>query len=195
MLLVLLGIGVTAGGSSGLPFDRARISRYSVDGLPRSIAIRQGQDVWLGYDLERARVFKVWQVPAGTDGLESAGFTTRSRGTTWYEDGSAEGWRLQTAQGALPLDVRYLGCSQREDCFELRWELRHESHAFTLSERVFLHNPTAGRVVREMKVEGLPADTALLPPPAGLKAWRLSLADGRVATVLTNERRYQCTLP
>src|SRR5687768_17008447 len=48
-----------------LPFDRDLINRYSVDGRPRSIAIRQGRDVWLGYDLEQAKLFKIWRAISG----------------------------------------------------------------------------------------------------------------------------------
>ncbi len=72
-----------------LPFDREIINRYSLDNLPRSLSIRQGQDVWLGYDLQRATLRKVWQATEGKPGLITAGFTTRSAGTTWFEDRSA----------------------------------------------------------------------------------------------------------
>jgi hypothetical protein len=32
-----------------LPFDREVINRYSLDHLPRSLSIRQGSEVWLGF--------------------------------------------------------------------------------------------------------------------------------------------------
>src|SRR5690606_23938027 len=97
-----------------LPFDRAQINRYSLDHLPRSISIRQGDDVWLGYDLQRAKLYKAWQAPEHQPGLKANGFVMRSVGRTLFEDKSNETWRLMRDGHIEPLTVRYLGCSQRE---------------------------------------------------------------------------------
>jgi hypothetical protein len=158
-----------------LPFDRKQISRYSLDHLPRSLSILQGTDVWLGYDLERAKVYKVWRAPAGKPGLVSSGFVTKSTGQTWFEDVSGDTWELQRAGTTRPLTVRYLGCTQREDSFELTWELRHGSDLLTLHERVPRSAPSdAERIQRELRVENLTADEILLPPPAGRDRWAIT---------------------
>src|SRR5688572_22514829 len=83
--------GVTANTDPSLPFDRQVINRYSLNGRPRSLSLRQGEDVWLGYDLEQAKPFKVWQAPAGKPGLSMRGFVARSEGVTWFEDATSEG--------------------------------------------------------------------------------------------------------
>ncbi len=54
-----------------LPFSRDIINRYSLDHLPRSLSIRQGADVWFGYDLERAKLYKLWRATANCSGWKS----------------------------------------------------------------------------------------------------------------------------
>src|SRR6056297_4314349 len=81
--------------SRELPFDRQRINRYSLDHLPRSISIRQGEDTWLGYDLQRAKLYKLWRTPEGEVGLKQSGFVMRSVGVTTFADKSNETWKLQ----------------------------------------------------------------------------------------------------
>jgi hypothetical protein len=158
-----------------LPFAPDVISRLSLDGKPRSLAIRQGPDVWLGYDLPRAAVLKAWRAPPGKPGLVKSGFTTRSTGTTWFEDPSDADWVLQRGAASVPLAVRYLGCSQRKDHIELRWELRHDTGAVQLFERVPLDAaPAVDRVVRELRVEGLSPGESLLPPSTLRKAWKIT---------------------
>jgi hypothetical protein len=195
-LLVALLIAPLAGAES-VPFDREAINRYSLDNLPRSLSIRQGQDVWLGYDLERATLRKVWQAPAGKPGLVTSGFTVRSIGTAWFEDQSAEKWKLRREGKAVPLSVRYVGCSQREDRFELSWELRHAGGVLKLLERIpIAPEPASGRVTRALRVDGLAPDEALLLPfPAG-EAWKLIDTKGdRSAPNLTGAGWHQLILP
>lgn len=176
-----------------LPFDRARINRYSLDGLPRSISIRQGQDIWLGYDLERATLQKVWRAPSGKPGL-SEGFTTRSLGTSLFEDKTDDAWKLQTKKQTLPLKIRYLGCSQREKYFELSWELQHGSRKFRLYERIpILNNNDETEATRSMRTEGLNAGEALLFPNSAGKAWRNS--EGKLARSLAGKQWNQIHLP
>lgn len=162
-----------------LPFDREIINRYSLDNLPRSLSIRQGQDVWLGYDLQRATLRKVWLAAEGKPGLITTGFTTRSAGTPWFEDRSAEKWQLLRAGKPVPLTVRYLGCSHREDRIELSWELRHADGVLHLIEQIPLAAaPTADRVIRELRVDSLaPEETLLLPLPAR-EVWKLKSNGG-----------------
>lgn len=179
--------------SRALLFDRARINRYSLDGLPRSISIRQGQDIWLGYDLERATLRKVWRAPFGKPGLTS-GFTTRSLGTTLFEDKTQESWTLHTEQQDLPLKVRYLGCSQGEGYFELSWELRHESRKFVLHERISISKDSdAIKASRILRVKGLRSGDSLLLPNSAGEAWRR--AENISASSLTDEQWNLIYLP
>ncbi|MFK5923676.1 MAG: hypothetical protein QM496_15965 [Verrucomicrobiota bacterium] len=176
-----------------LPFDRARINRYSLDGLPRSISIRQGQDIWLGYDLERATLQKVWRAPSGKPGL-SEGFTTRSLGTTLFEDKTDDAWKLQTRKQTLPLKIRYLGCSQREKYFELSWELQHESHKFVLLERISISKASdAIKASRILRVKGLNSGDSLLLPNSAGEAWHSS--ENNSARSLTDEQWHLIYLP
>lgn len=183
-------------GEPALPFDRAVINRYSLDHLPRSLSIRQGANVWLGYDLERATVFKAWQAPPGQPGLATAGFVTRSVGAVWFEDSSDAAWRIQRQGKMVPLAIRYLGCSQRADHFALSWELRHEGGALKLHERVpMAAAPATERVVRELRVESLAAGEVLLPPAANDNSWKLTTHAGSPATALTGPEWHRLTLP
>ena len=179
-----------------LPFAPEIISRLSLDGKPRSLSIRQGTDVWLGYDLERATILKTWRAPAGKPGLIKSGFTTRSTGTTWFEDASAAPWELRRGTLTVPLSVRYLGCSQRKDHVELRWELRHDTGAVQLFERVPLATaPTADRVVRDLRVEGLGPNEILLLPSSARQDWKLTVDQNSVASCLRGTQRHRLTLP
>jgi len=179
-----------------LPFDREVINRYSLDRIPRSLSIRQGKDVWLGYDLERARLYKVWQAPAGKPGLMATGFTARSMGTTWFENRSGETWELQRLGKTVPLTIRYLGCSQRETYFELTWELRHDTGFVKLLERIpRLAAPAVGRAVRELRVESLGAGEALLLSPPARKEWKLVSDGGPALRALTGTSWHRVTLP
>ncbi|TLD68163.1 hypothetical protein FEM03_24120 [Phragmitibacter flavus] len=148
-----------------LPFDPETISRLSLDGKPRSLAIRQGDNTWLGYDLERATIFRTWQAPKGKSGLIKKDFTTKSTGTSWFKDDSDTPWKLQRGDSTLPLQIRYLGCSHRQDHIELRWELRHDTHIINLHERIPLAAaPASDRVLRELRATPLAANESLLPP-------------------------------
>lgn len=179
--------------TDGLPFDRERINRYSLDHLPRSISIRQGDDVWLGYDLPRATIYKVWRAPAGEAGLKQTGFVMRSVGNTLYEDRSDEPWKLRRSGETVLLAIRYLGCSQRRGYFELRWELSHDADIVTLRERV---PKTAGNetaVTREVQVDSLPPKAQLLFPLPAQRRWNLMTADGRPASSLGDSQWYRLT--
>jgi hypothetical protein len=181
------------GPAKGLPFDRELINRYSFDGLPRSISIRQGADIWLGYDLERATPRKVWRAPQGKPGL-TGGLTTRSVGTALFEDKSDDGWKLQSGERSLPLMIRYLGCTQREGHFEVSWELRHESRKFRLRERVSISDAGNGvEASRELQAEGLRTGESLTLPEAAGQAWRTS--DGKLAKSLAGDKWSRISLP
>ncbi|MDP1587767.1 MAG: hypothetical protein Q8M07_08505 [Prosthecobacter sp.] len=179
-----------------LPFDPNVISRLSLDGKPRSLAIRQGAEVWLGYDLERATVFKTWQAPVGKPGLIKAGFATRSAGEAWFTDQTDDGWQLRRDGQTLPVKVRYLGCSHPEKHIELTWELQHDAAALKLHERIPLAAaPVADRVVRELRVESLAEGEELLPPAAMRKAWKITNESKATATSLTGTAPHRFTLP
>lgn len=194
ILLALLMARLT--GAEDLPFDRGIINRYSLDKLPRSLSIRQGAEVWLGYDLERATVFKTWQAPAGKPGLIQSGFVTRSAGKVSFEDTSDQTWTLQRAGNTVPLTIRYLGCSQRETYFELSWELRHDKGVVTLRNRIpMAAAPAAGQVGLEIRAESLAADEGLLLAEPVQKAWKFTLRDGQAASALTGNDWHNLTLP
>ena len=173
-LLAFVVVAVAAMASPPLPFERAAINRYSVDGIPRSLSIRQGADVWLAYDLERASVFKVWQARPGQPGLVASDFTVKASGTVWFHDRTASAWELVRDGLPVPLKIRYLGCTQRADAFELSWELRHDSGALVLHERVPRAALAAGeRVRRELRAEPLAGGEVLRPPGSVREAWRV----------------------
>ena len=170
-------IGTPASGLDPLlPFDRTVINRYSLDEIPRSLSIRQGNDMWFGYDLERGALRKVWQAPAGKPGVMTINFVTRSVGATWFEDKSGETWQLQRQGKTVPLTLRYRGCTQREKHFELTWELQHDTGTLKLSERISRTGAAAGagRAVREVRVENLAPGEALLLPRAAQAKWQSS---------------------
>lgn len=174
-----------------LPFDRQRINRYSLDHLPRSISIRQGQSVWLGYDLQRAKLYKVWRAPDGEVGLKPSGFVMRSVGSATFEDKSDATWTLRRGGKTQSLSVRYRGCSERASHFELRWELSLDADVMTLRERVPITAETP--VTREIQVAALPADSQLLLPPAAQQGWNLMNAEGTPAASLTDAQWYRLT--
>ena len=189
--------GQRAGGASesdGLPFHRDAISRYSLDDLPRSLSIRYGKDVWLGYDLERATVCKVWRAPLGKAGLIASGFVTRSSGTALFEDKSREPWQLRQGGVIAPLSTRYLGCSQRPGYFELSWELRHDSRVLLLAERVPMAVQPGVGVAREVQVQGLRPEEALLPPPRARAAWKLTHRGAESPPAIEGNEWYRLTL-
>lgn len=177
-----------------LPFERETICRLSLDGKPRSLSIRQGADVWLGYDLERATVFKAWKARVGKPGLIRTEFVTQSAGTMWFEDKSDSRWELRGGGKTVPLAIRYLGCSQRKDHIELRWELWHEAGALKLYERVpLVAAPTGDRVVRELRVESLAKGEEILPPSTARGVWKLT--SGLPEAALTGTEWHRLTLP
>ncbi len=179
-----------------LPYDPEIISRLSLYDKPRSMSVRQGADVWLGYDLERATVFKAWQAPKGKPGLIKGGFVMRAAGTTWFEDETETQWELQRGKTTVPLKARYLGCSQRERHIELRWELVHDGGVLKLHENIPLSAaPATERVVRELRVEALAEGEKLLLPTAGRKVWKLSTAQGFDPPELSGKDIHRLTLP
>ncbi len=185
----------TPGPDPALPFDRTVINRYSLDGLPRSLSIRQGDDVWFGYDLERGVLRKVWQAPAGKPGVLTAAFLARSSGTAWFNDTSGETWQLDRQGKTVPLALRYLGCTQRDTHFELTWELRHDSGTLTLRERIPRTGAAApARAVRELRVENLGAGETLLLPRPARSVWR-SASNGTAAPALSDAAWHRLTLP
>lgn len=179
--------------SWALPFDREVISRLSLDGKPRSLSIRQGPDVWIGYDLERATVFKAWQAPAGKSGLTKLTFVTRSVGKALFEDTTSNSWTLQRGGKTLSLAIRYLGCTDAADHIALRWELKHGDDVMKLHEHIPLAAaaPTE-RVLRELRVESLPAGSSLQLPESAQKAWKVK---GSTTAALTSAGVHVLTLP
>lgn len=185
-----------------LPFDREVFNRYSLDHLPRSISIRQGDRTWLGYDLEQAKLYKAWQAPDGQTGLKPAdpsvgSFVVRSRGTGWFEDRSESTWELQRDDSTVPLQIRYLGSSQRQEHFELQWELKSASGKRKLDERIpmRLKPGTSARVVREIRVEPLMKGETLLLPRLAREDWELIDDEDRAVPALTTSNWYRLLLP
>ncbi len=207
VLTCLLGsrpVNVWAQGQqeAALPFNREVINRFSLDHLPRSVSIRQGQRTWLGYDLERAKLYKVWQSPDDQPGLRPANpsiglFVVRSQGTDWYEDKTETTWQLQREGENVPLMIRYLGCSQRQEYFELQWELKSDSDKRTLYERIPMKPEpgTSVRAVRDIRVEPLADGEKLLFPRPARAAWKRIDTEVREATALTTPNWYRIFLP
>lgn len=197
-LLILLGLlaGIPSGYSEEtLPFDPVRICRYSVDNIPRSISIRQGAGVWLGYDLEKALVFKAWQAPEGKPGVVVNSFKAQSAGAVLF-DGKAKGaWQLQRDGKNIPLTARYLGCVQNSGSFELSWELNYPDGSIKLSERIATDpGDGAPRAVRELRAESLEQGASLMLPAAYGDTWTLTGADRKPAKSITGTAWHQLSL-
>jgi hypothetical protein len=195
-LILFIFVVLPAGVAAELPFDPAQICRLSVDDIPRSIAIRQGTDVWLGYDLEKALVFKVWQAPGEKPGLILRDFKAVSAGTPWFEEQTGGGWKMKVEGKDIPLTSRYLGCTQNKGSFELRWELSHSEGTIKLSERIPMTPPSgADRAYRELRVESLAGDVSVVLPSAYRKAWVLTGPEGKTVTSLAGSAWHRLSLP
>jgi len=204
-LALITVVAICAGRAApeaALLFDREVINRYSLDHLPRSISIRQGDGRWFGYDLERAKVYKVWQAPAGKPGLITRGFVVRSDGPVLFEDKSEATWRLRREGREIPLQVRYLGSSQRgtgaDTRFLLKWELRHDGGRLELMEEVLA--ASAGAPVaptRLLRVNSLADGEALLLPGPAAAHWKIVEqrdGPGREKTALTGGHWHRVVL-
>ena len=179
-----------------LPFDPAKINRLSLDQIPRSLSIRQGADIWLGYDLEKAMVCKVWKAPNGKPGLIVKNFKTISVGTAWFQNKAEEVWQLKAGEKKIPLNVRYLGCTQTKEHIELSWKLSHPDGMIKLSERI----PTANtndkvRVYRELRAESLKAGESLILPPAYRGTWVLTNPEGKSVKSIAGKAWHKLSLP
>lgn len=182
--------------STDLPFNREIINRYSLDDLPRSLSIRQGADVWFGYDLERAKLYKLWRSPANGSGLQKSDFTVRSVGTTLYEDKSEASWQLQRKNELTPVRVYYRGCSHQADSIELKWELTCDRRTTLLIERIPVSGKSLGaNPVRELRVEGLQEEEVLVPPNPTQIAWKIINSDGTTTGFFQNSHWHRLTLP
>ncbi len=188
LLLAWLLSPMTVIAADDLPFDRTRINRYSLDGVVRSVAIRQGERIWFGYDLERATPFKVWRAPGerGDSGLKR-GYTTKSVGTVLFEDKSKHDWKLRQGDSKHGMKTRYLGCTEGKGYFKFSWEFRHGSRRLKLSERVPID---ADRIVRELRVEGMNSGETLQLPT---QAWKTP--DGKSVNALSNSKWFRLVLP
>ena len=178
-----------------LPFDPAKISRLSLDGVPRSLSIRQGADTWLGYDLEKALSFKVWQAPKDKPGLVVKGFKTVSAGTTWSNTKLGESWQLNDKGNEAEPTVRYLGCTQMDKQIELSWELIHPRGIIQFRERV----PTVAasgtvRVYRELRAESLKDGMSLVLPPTYRDGWELTCPEGKTVKSITGPGWHRISL-
>lgn len=196
-LFLLSFPGVFVAADDALPFDPGRIHRSSLDELPRSLSIRQGDAFWLGYDLERGTPFHVWVAKPGKPGLIVNGFTTRSDGESLFRDDSGGTWRLRRRGEEIAVSLRYLACSDRGEAIELRWKLRHGDGAVTLRERIPFR-PEGGkpdRVVRIVEVSGLVPGEELRPPAAVEAEWILLDGDGAKQAVITGDGTYRLLLP
>jgi hypothetical protein len=180
---------------SPLTFDRQSINRYSLDHLPRSLSVRQGTDVWLGFDLERGKLYKAWKAPENEEGLLTKGFTTQSHGASWYEDKTDAGWSYSLQARLSPLAIRYLGCSDRQEHFELRWELRYAERRLVLTEMIPKRTRPQTRVEREIQVDRLEPGEAIVPPEVAGNPWRLLDENGQETTGLFGPQRYRWVLP
>lgn len=163
--------------TKSLRFSGEDINRYSLDHLPRSLSIRQG-NMWFGYDLERAKIYKAWRSPPGKSGAQGKGFVVRSVGDTLFEDKTESTWRLQRAGREIPLRIRYLGVSERgsgdDKHYLLNWELRHDAGHIELTEKVSVHAPVKDAPTRFVRMTALPAGDTLVAPGGGTGSWQLS---------------------
>jgi hypothetical protein len=191
----LTAYGDESDSSLKLLFDRAAINRYSLDHLPRSLSLRQGADVWLGYNLEQGKLYKAWKAPEGESGLVASGFTTKSKGTSWYSDKTEESWTYTCNGEAYPMDIRYLGCTHRQDHFELRWELKFEERRFVLQEQIPANSLGKGLAERNVQISNLVGGEAILPPAASMPVWILFDETGTSTNQIGDSKAYRWVLP
>lgn len=181
-----------------LPFDPGRICRSSLDGVPRSLSIRQGELSWLGYDLERGTPFHVWRAEPGTPGLLVNGFTTRSKGDARFTDSTEDTWSVSRKMGqVVPATLHYLSCSERGDSIELNWEIRHEGGSIRIRERV-PHQPRETQPVqafRIIEITGLKPGWKLHPPKSTADAWTLSDVSGKTVSAIESDGTHRLILP
>ncbi len=152
--------------SALLTFDRQRINRYSLDHLPRSLSVRQGPDRWLGYDLEKGKLYKAWRAPANDSGLAAKGFTTQSQGVSWYEDKT-----------------------------EASWEMRYAERRFLLNEHIPKEASSQGRMERRLYVDRLEPGEAIIPPEVLRNPWSLFDERGEQTTRIFGSQHYRWVLP
>jgi hypothetical protein len=181
--------------SALLTFDRQRINRYSLDHLPRSLSVRQGPDRWLGYDLEKGKLYKAWRAPANDSGLAAKGFTTQSQGVSWYEDKTEASWHYSFQDRLSPLAIRYLGCSDRQEHIELRWEMRYAERRFLLNEHIPKEASSQGRMERRLYVDRLEPGEAIIPPEVLRNPWSLFDERGEQTTRIFGSQHYRWVLP
>ncbi len=95
----------------------------------------------------------------------------------------------------VPLSIRYLGCTQNKENFELRWELSHPDGTIKLSERIATA-PAAGspRAPRQLRFESLERGISVELPAAYLEAWLLTGPDGKPAKSFTGSAWHQLSL-
>lgn len=182
--------------SDDLSFDPAKICRYSIDNIPRSLSIRQGDDVWLGYDLEKAKVFKVWKAPADKPGVVVNSFKAQSSGTTLFEGKDGVGWQIKIDGKGVPLTPRYLGCTEQEDYFQLKWELSYPDGAIVLSERIpTRRTPEKSQPHRLVRMESLEPGVSIVLPKIYREAWILTDPEGKTVSTFTGPDWHRLSLP
>jgi len=182
--------------SDSLPFDPAKICRYSIDNIPRSLSMRQGDDVWLGYDLEKAQVFKVWKAPAEKPGVVVNSFKAQSSGTALFEGKDRVGWQMKIDGKSVPLTPRYLGCTEQDEYFELKWELSYPDGAIILSERIpTTRKPDKSKTHRLVRMESLEPGVSIVLPEIYREAWILTDAEGKTVSTFTGPDWHQLSLP
>lgn len=193
ILTPLFALNFASAEDEKLPFDPKLISRASLDGVPRSLSVRQGES-WIGYDLERGTPFHVWRSKLDTTGLIVNGFTTRSEGETRFADSSDASWRLLREGKPVECSFRYRSCSDRGDAIELVWEFRHGNRAVLVTERVAPRTDAAETVVRHLEVTGLSDGETLHPPLPVAERWTLVDSEGDTCTKLERDGAYRLLL-
>jgi hypothetical protein len=112
-----------------------------------------------------------------------------------FEKEAGAGWQLARAGETIAPTVRYLGCRQNKESFELRWELSHPDGSLKLMERI----PTApatgsSRASRELRVESLEQGASLILPSAYGDTWLLTGPEGKPVTSLAGSAWHTLSL-
>lgn len=124
------------------------------------------------------------------------GFKASSVGTAWFQKKKGEAWQLKAKEKKIPLTVRYLGCTQAKEHFELSWELSHPDGMIKLSERIPMANAAGKvRVYRELRAESLKAGGSLILPPAYRDTWVLTNPEGKPVKSLAGKAWHKLSLP
>ncbi len=115
-------------------YDRPRDTwafRSVLDRKPRMLTLALHKDLYVSYDLQLAKIYKVWKGEVNFDGAVYTtvhGVQPTSVGYTYYLDESGDNqWALKNGGGNEPPAINYLGYSFKKGQITIEYELISKS--------------------------------------------------------------------